>query len=177
MTTVKQIEQDTLFSLVQQANVISRMLAESGGEITPELDALMANVDVKLPEKIDGYHVVMERLEVEAKYWKDKSTAYALMAKAHTAIQEKIKERLKEAMKALGVDEIKGHDVRFKLSNVKPSLVIDEAKLDPSYTMVVTETVPDKERIRAALSEGARIPGAQLVPGQSLRPYLNKKEK
>lgn len=177
MSTLQKVENDSLYGLVQQANTISRMLAESGGEITPELEALMANVDVKMPEKIDGYHVVLERLEVEAKYWKDKSAAYALMAKAHTAMHDRIKDRLKDAMKALGVDEIKGHDVRFKLSNVKPALVIDESKLDPSYTMVVTETVPDKERIRAALTEGAKIQGAQLVQSQSLRPYLNKKEK
>lgn len=170
-------ENDNLYSLVQQANVLSRMLAETNGEITPEIDALMANVDVKLPEKVDGYAIVLERLEFEESYWKGKANAYALIAKAHKALQERLKDRLKEAIQALGTDEIKGNDVRFKLSRVKPALVLNELKLDPTYKMTVTELVPDKDRIRAALQEGAVIEGAELKESVSLRPYLNKKEK
>lgn len=170
-------QNESLYSLVAQANALSRMLAETGGEITPEIESLMSNVDVKLPEKVDGYAVVMERLELEAKYWKDKAASYSLMAKSLASLQDKLKERLKEAIKALGVDEIHGNDVRFKLSGVKPALVLDESKLDPSYLMTVTETVPDKERIRAALQEGAEISGASLVQSVSLRSYLNKKAK
>lgn len=170
-------QKESLFSLVAQANQVTHLLAETGGEITPELEAMMTKVDVGIPAKIDAYKVVMERLEAESEYWKLKASQYSSMARSLQALSDKLNDSIKGAMKAMNLTEIAGNDYRFKLAAVKPSLKLDVDKLDKTYLTVVQTTVPDKERIRAALQEGAEITGASLETSVSLRSYLNKKEK
>ena len=164
---------ESLFSLVSQANTLSRMLVETSGEITPEIEALMAHIDVSMPGKVDGYATVIERLEVEAQYWEDKANAYYQVAKAHKTLRERLLAAIKQAMIAMNTDELKGIDVKYKLSNSKPALVIGD-DLDPAWKLTITEVVADKERIRSALELGNIIKGAKLVAGKTLRRYMNK---
>lgn len=165
-----------LFELVAEANGITKAIIEAGGELSPELETALINIDLAMAEKVDGYDHVMERLEHEAEYWKAKADAYAKIAKAHANAKERMKNAIKSAMQAMEKTEVKGVDVRFKMTPVKPKLVIDQATLDPSYLMQVTTSVPDKERIEMALRLGDEVMGAKLEQSFALRSYANKKE-
>lgn len=164
-----------LVEIVTQSNDLTRYLLERGGELTPELEAMLDSVNIALAEKIDAYHHVMERMELEQGYWKAKADAMNRIAQAHAKVREKLKESIKRAMYELGKDEVLGNDVRFRLSTTKPALELT-SELDPAYLMTVTEQVPDKDRIRKDLEAGKAIKGAALVTGFSLRPYACKKE-
>lgn len=169
---------ETLFNLVVQANSISQALCESGGELTPQLEALMAHVDTAFPAKVESYHIVMERMTVEAEYWKEKASVYLKIAKAHDALQERLKASIKDGMIALGKDEVMGESIRFKLSPTKGALVIsDETKLPDEYLMIETKKVPDKEKIRASLEAFATVPGASLEGGYRMSKYTIKGSK
>lgn len=123
---------------------------------------------------MDAYQAVLERLEIEGEYWASKAEAYAKMAKGCKGARERLKDSLKYAMKELGTDELIGHDCKFKLSNSKPKLVVDETDLDKSYYMQVTMTVVDKKRIEEDLKIGVPVKGAKLEEVKSIRSYLNK---
>lgn len=169
---------DTLYSLVSQSQALERMLVETGGELTPELEAMLDNIDVSMAQKIDGYAFVMEDCEARAAFWKAKAETYSKIAKSHALIQERIKERLKAALIQLGKDEIQGNEIRFKLSKLKPKLVIWNADEIPEELKIVVQTkAPDKDRIAEALSEGFEVPGARMEPVFSLRTYAARKEK
>jgi len=164
---------ESLYSLVQQANALSQALAESGGELTPELEALVAHLDISIPAKIDGYQVVLDRLDLESAYYKAKADYYAKIARGHGALKDRLKDAIKQSLCALGATEIRGVDSRFVLSTSTPALVIDESRLDKEY-MLVTYS-PDRERIKKDLKSGKKIAGAELRPSQALRSFANKR--
>jgi hypothetical protein len=169
---------DTLYSLVSQTQAIEKMLIEAGGELTPELEAMLDNVDVSMAQKIDGYAFVMEDCESRAAFWKAKADTYSKLAKSHAAIQERIKERLKAALIQLGKDEVQGNEIRFKLSKLNPKIVIwNEAELPDDFKIIVQTKAPDKERIQESLKEGFEVPGVRVEPVYSLRKYAARKEK
>jgi hypothetical protein len=173
MTTVE--VKQSLFELVAQSNGLTQMIIEAGGELSPELEKQLTQLDLSVAEKVDGYNFAIDRLALEASHWKSKADFYLKIAKACETAQARIKDSLKKAMLDLGKTEIQGNDIRYVLSNTQPKLELDEKALDPAYKMEIRELVPDKERIKLELKRGAQISGAKLIPGYSLRPYANKK--
>lgn len=166
----------TLPEIVAEANEIERMLVESGGELTPEIDAKLQINQETLALKIDKYAFVDESLEAKADYWKRKEQHIAKIRKSVEAAQQSLRERVKQAMLDMGKTEVKGIDARFVLSKCAPRLVIDSEKVPDALKIVVTTTAPDKERIKAALADGLEVPGASLEGGTALRIYENSDE-
>lgn len=167
----------SLPQLVQTSQVLIQALLESNGEITPEIEAALIEVDVKLPQKIDNYQAVLDRLDMESEYWSARAESFAKMAKGCKSAKERLKDSLKFAMKALETDELIGNDCRFKLSNSKPKMIIDQIELEPSYYMQVTTTEVDKKKIEEDLKLGVPVKGARLEEVKSIRSYLNKGSK
>lgn len=168
---------NTLPELVAQAAIIEQKVIEAGGELTPEIEALLESVGQDLQAKTDGYCFFMERLDAQAEYWKTKADAFAKVSKSCKSLKERLNDRIKEAMKQMGLDEIQGTDMRFKLTASAPKLVVDDALLPKDYLMAVTEYVPDKERIKEDLKNKCEIPGAQFEDVFALRKYPNRKTK
>lgn len=164
-----------LYEIVAQAQVIENAIAENGGELSPELEAALALVDLSLTEKVEGYAHVIDRLDHVSKFWKEKADEHYAIASGLSKARERIKDRLKQGMVILNKDEVFGETVRFKLTPTKGSLVISDAsKLPDEYLMVETRKIPDKEKIRTSLESFAEIPGASLEGGYQLRKYANK---
>lgn len=166
---------ESLEQLVLSANALTDRIVETGGELTPDLEQALELSERDLAEKVDACAVVLERLDHEAAYWKDKAASYAKIGKACEAARERLRERIKGSLIMLGQQELVGQDVRFRLSPAKARLLIDETNLSSEWKIQVTTTEPDKERIRAMLDDGLEIPGARLEPGWSLRQYANRK--
>lgn len=168
---------DSLRSLVAQATIIQNALVDSGGQLTPEIESQLSDIDVRMPIKIDGYAVIMERLDLESDYWKQKADLYYQISKGCQLARERLRMSLRFAMDALEVEELKGVDVRFKLSRTKPALSINEQLLDSGYLIAKTISVPDKKRIEEDLKNGLSVEGAKLIESTSLRVYANKGNK
>ncbi len=168
-------QKETLRGLVALSNDLLNQLVELSGELSPELEAQLATLEISLPAKVDSYAYLMDRLEAEAGFWKARAESNALVMKACLAAQKRLKENLKFAMQEQKSDEIKGNDIRFKLQNSKPSLIIDEATIDPAYTFQHVETRIDKKKIEEDLKIGVPVKGAALEPSFSLRVYANRK--
>jgi len=170
-------DNQSLIRLVQSSNSLVQALLETGGELTPEIEAALAHIDTKLPEKVDSYQSIMDRLEIESEYWALKADQFKKMATACKNARERLKDNIKYAMNELGQTELVGNDFKFKLSNSKPKLVVDDVSLDRAYFMQVTETVVDKKRIEEDLRLGIPVKGAKLEEVKSLRSSLNKGSK
>jgi hypothetical protein len=166
---------DSLRAIVAHSQSIIDQLAETDGELTPEMEAQLAQIDVKLPAKIDSYAHIMDRLENEEQYWKAKASQFNAVAKGLANTRARIKEALKDTMSIMGVDEIKGNDVRFKLSNAKPRLYLDESKIVDEYMQETIIREPNKVKIELDLKAGKEVPGAQFLESKSLRSYANRK--
>ncbi len=172
------ISQKALSQIVNEAVSIEQMLIESGGELTPEIQAaLSVNAD-QLAEKVDGYHSIMER-------FKDLSVHYAARARFFEKISEqcdgvidKLRANVIFAMDKLGSDEIKGQDVRFKLTLTSGSLKITDKEMIPvEFKEEVITTEIKKDELKEAIKKDKEIKGAEVVYSKSLRVYANLPDK
>ena len=167
---------NSLPEIVQEYNAIKLALVQTMGELTPEMEESLKITDVALRAKADAYHYVDESLEADAAFFKRKAAAFADLAKRFSKAQDKLRENIKAAMTAMECAEIKGNDYRWCLERGAPKLVIDEAKLPAELQIVVTTTVPDKDRIKELLKGGFEVPGASLEEVARLVPRETVKE-
>jgi hypothetical protein len=165
----------TLPALVAEMNEIVRQILESGGELTEVLETAFDGVGQELATKTDRYAFMIDRLSSEETFWKEKAEAYSKVAKSCKALRERLNDNIKFAMLSMETKEIAGDEMRFVLSKLAPKVVLNEEKIPDAWKMVVTERVPDKDRIKAALIDGMPVEGATLEPVFSLRKYVNKK--
>jgi len=165
-------------SLIAIANDVTRlevMLIESNGELTPAIEEMLSVKETNLPEKVDGYANILDRLNQLEAYYKRQASVYTQAANTLANAQHGLKERLKIAMQTMEVSELEGFTTRFKLSTTAGSLVIEDPEMIPlKYKSEVVETVIDKAALKADL-EKSEVPGAKIEPGYSLRKFVNTK--
>lgn len=164
-----------LYEIIQQTTNVIQAIMENGGELTPELEQALSNIQLQYAEKVDGYQFFIERVEKEKEYWQEKAEYYFKIAQSLDVLRSKLRNNIKQAMLILQQDVAKGNDTKFKLVNHKPKLIIDETLLEPKWIMEVKTLVPDREKIRACLESGMEIRGARLEEVHQLRSYANKK--
>jgi len=154
---------------------LTQRIFANGGEISEADEAALEKVDVNLPEKVDGYAFVINQFQSASETFRQRAEEMRKVASSLSRAAERVKEGLKYAMHATGRTELIGDTVRYKLVATNKALVIDKTKLPAVYFMQVTETVPDKEKIKAALELGETVEGAHLEGGVALRQHLNTK--
>lgn len=163
-----------LLALVCEKAGLANALGENGGELTPALEAALEVNEKELAQKLDGYKVFSERLEMEEKYWKEKAKQSDAIAKSYKKAAERLEENLKTAMDILGVKEIAGVDYRYTLSEPAICMVVDDVEALPKEFQII-ETKSDNAKIKEALKAGVSVPGAHLEPGKkSLRSFPNR---
>lgn len=170
-------ESKSLVQVSLEMGEILSQIAENGGELSEVLEQAFDVKGEELAVKADRYAMFLERLDVEADFWKQKAESYLKVSKSCKALKDRLNDNIKTAMRAMNTDELNGEEMRFKLSRTKPKLVLDEAVLPVGFKMQVTEYVPDKKRIEEALEVGEQIPGAKFEATYSLRKYLNARKK
>lgn len=166
----------SLVSLFQQQSAVLRMIMEAGGELTPELEQQLQQVETGIPEKVDGYAFFEDRLKHEAEWWKNRAKESQRVQKSLERAVDILRTRLKYIMEHEGLLELKGVSSKYRLKIGGKKVVIDESGLDPAYMMPVTTMVPDKERIRADLEAGKEVKGATIEVIKSLQQFANKPE-
>jgi hypothetical protein len=165
----------TLKDLVIHSNRITEILAETGGELTPELESEIAHVDLALPQKVDGYVVTLDRMMAEAEYFKLKAEEFLAVSKGIVNARELLMGHLKACMEMMQVSEIQGNDWRFKIQSAAPAVKISNEDLIPKeYTREVVEIKIDKKRIAEDLKLSVPVPGAHLETTTYVRSYVNK---
>jgi len=161
-----------LLQLTQQAHEIEKMLIESGGEITPELESLLTINKNELAKKIDGYDHIIDRLNYSAEFLKKKENEVKQARQSVENFTDSLKERIKAAMLELNLDKIEGESVYFKLSKSRPSVSVSEHQVPLDY--MVTKFVPDKEKIKQDLESGIQVEGCVLKESYTLKKYIKK---
>lgn len=163
----------TLMVLVNEAMNLEKMMIESGGEITPEIEAALAVKEVSLPEKVDGYSYILDRMSDMEEHFKARAEFFKEAAKHCKAAHERLTYNIKYAMQEMGTNELQGHDVRFKLAPTQGTLAIQDEEMVPvEFKKEIITTEIDKKALKEALVKG-EVPGATLTPGFSLRTYAN----
>ena len=167
---------ETLKSLVKDLNALEELIIENDGQVCETLEVWMQINETNVATKVDGYNFLIARLEKSAEFFKDKEAEYYAARKVYENQVIRMKAYVKDTMFAMGLDELKGNEYRFKLSKSKPKVIIDNVEELPlEYTREKITIEVDKDGIKKALDEGIEIKGASLETSFSLRSYLIKK--
>lgn len=171
---------ETLSNLVAQTKQYHEIMMNLEGNITDveaEVESLVTAEELKLPAKLDGYAIFINRMRMESTYWKSVEKEAKARAKTCETTADFMEERIKAAATTLETSELNGFEYKFKISKSKPSVcVVDESKIDSAYFDTKTEKVLSKTRIADDLKRGVPVEGTIWKEGQSLKITLNNKK-
>lgn len=167
----------TLRALVENELQIMQALYDAGGEITPEIEGRLKLSENAMPEKVDGYAHMIDRLTSEAQRLEVIEDQYRQMiGSLHKAI-DWMKETLKTAMLQMSVEEITGVDRKFRLQRATPRLEVDKDYLPAIYMREEVIYKNNTDQIKKDLADGVKVPGARLVESYYVKAYANSPTK
>ncbi len=174
MTTLR------LDEIAANFDALERLLDETAGEVTPEIEAWFAEYDLALREKVDGYVIYLRSLEGDAKSFKSVEDELAVKRRRVETRITWLKSRVEWFMQASEREELRGTIYRFKLvknGGKAPIDVLVDPAVFPEQLQRVTVDV-DREKVRGMLTpESPELRSGEVVlarlgqVGQSLRIY------
>jgi hypothetical protein len=157
----------TTEDLLREHAEIFDAIQSAEGELTPELESRILMNTQMIADKADAIDYALNKLDAEEAFLKSQAKAYSDAAKSRANTADRIRKRIKELMASFGVDKLRGGTTEFSL--VKGRKIIEGSGIPDGYGLIVTETIPDKERIEAELREGKSVDGWSIRDSVSLR--------
>jgi hypothetical protein len=162
-----------LYEASAAATELERAMQESEGEVTPDMDGhfdLLLQRAEALPAAIDDVLSLVRNIEVRAAARKAEAKRLADRAKRDEAIAEWFRGQVLRVMQERGLKTCE--TARFRATAAmpggKPAMELVDG-VPEEWCKTVTESIIDRDRIRAALEAGTVLPFARLV---SKQPYL-----
>lgn len=158
----------SLYGITETLKGLEKAIAEAGGEVTEETEAMLEQISVELSQKTDGVVGWVQSQEdfVEA-IEKRIGELVDLKAKTKKSL-ENFNNYVLTCMDRMGVTKIEGD---FSVVNIpKPRSVveiIDENSLPLDYIKTETKKITkvDKKAIGDSLKKEIEVPGAKLSMG------------
>lgn len=159
---MEESQSKTLVTLVTEAAAIEQALIESGGEIGPELEALIPKIEGDLALKVDSYAYLIDRMKMNCEFYKQKAKDLTDLAKKCEAFSERLQDNMTFSMLSLGKDELNGNEFRYKLQKSESAKILDEKAIPAEFQVIKVTETPDRVAIKNAIKEGREVPGAAL---------------
>ena len=160
-------EKLSLYELTSEHRLICEAIEEAGGEITPEIEAMLAINEENFLTKAEGY------AEIFAKYTQMAENAKARKAQLDTVQKiaenavKRMKERIAQAMEEYNLPKVEVglHKISFRTRHAVE--IIDEVAIPNQYKKVAVSV--DKKALREDLMAGILVEGAELKENKSLQ--------
>jgi len=158
----------TLLELHERMSRIEAALAETGGEITPEVQALiddwLQNGQIEVKAKLDAYAKLIRELKLRSQGRHEEYKRLKARAEADAYAARNLADRLKWFMETHGIKTIETTNFRITVAKDggRQAVDIDEANVPPEYCKLVR--MVDVEKIRQDLQRGIVLPFARLKP-------------
>ena len=160
---------NTLRELVQEVLIIDAVLAATGGELTPELEAKLDAVNAALAKKADGVRDYLAALEADAQVLKSEEQRLAARRKALEARTARFERYVLTLMQRMDTKELAGQFGSIKRKLNPPAVEVVNAALLPSQyrpeTVVVNiDNTGIKKAIAATKSDTLYVVSTFEVP-------------
>lgn len=138
-------------------------LLETGGEWTPEIEAIAKSLELDLEAKVDGYAALISEWEADALKWKAEEERVAGHRRARENAAKRLKARLCEELERVGRSKVETPRFAVSVQSSAPAVTVT---CDPSelpvhlVRRIPTRIEPDKAAIAAALKA---LPEHKLV--------------
>lgn len=168
------MSQVSLFTIQNELLSIFQELEENGGELTTELEEALSIHQGDLAVKLSGYRSYHACIEHDIALCEKEEARIRDIRKSKERVLERLKGAMLQAVLLFGNDtktggkvlELYGEGSIAKLSTRKSEQVkiLDEAVLPVEFWTkpLPPEPKPDKVAIKAAIKEGAEVPGASV---------------
>ena len=154
----------TLYEINQQIEeAINKMFAEvdeETGEVSQENIDILESLQMARDEKIESIGCYIKNLKAETEALKAEEDRL----KARRVAKEKRAERLKKYVTDTlgGENWDKSAKVAFAFRSSDQTIIDNIDIIPPIYLKTKTEISPDKTKIKAAIKDGATVPGAHI---------------
>lgn len=146
-------------------------LIESGGELTPEIEALLEEAEEGFAEKAERVALKVREMEAEAKAAKEEADRLAARARSLERGARSLKDYLLEQCHRIGKHVVKGALATVRVQKSPPSALctipedaLAELKNDPAYARFIRE-IPASYRFDARAAIEAVKAGEELPEG------------
>jgi hypothetical protein len=162
----------TLYELANARDILDGWLAESDGEVTPELEALLSEVDAKADDKIERVALYIREQKALADAAKVERDRLNGIASARLKAAESLTSYLHREMDRLGKDKVNGVLATIALQKNPPSVKGDlsEEELRTLYASgpAIVKHVPesfvlDRKAALAAHKAGQVLPSGLTI--------------
>lgn len=163
----------SLFNLAKEYEELYDALLDSADEETGELDVdiskALETVQGTFKEKASATAIVSREL-VNYKEDIDREIKRLQALKKHVEREnERVRMYLSEALRAAGIESIKGVYANISFRKSEQTVIDDESQLPEEYVKVKTTYIPDKEAIKKAIKSGVEVTGAHVETVQNLQ--------
>lgn len=154
-----------LYELTTELAIINDTLIDAQGELTPDLEARLDAVNLALEVKADGIRKWKTMIDADEAAIDGEIKRLQKMKTTTVNIGERLKAYVKKNMEAVGLKSIKTLSGTFTIANNPPSLecVVPELTPEEFKAIIPEQKVPDKDKIKTALSDGYDVPGWKLI--------------
>lgn len=159
----------TLYEIADARDILDTWLEETGGELTPELEAMLSDLDAKADEKIERVALYIREQKSLAESAKIERDRLAGIAAARLKAAESLTGYLRREMDRLGKDRVNGVLVTVALQKNPPSVKgeLSQSELAAVFTSgpAIVKQVPISYVLdRKACADVVKAGGA-LPPG------------
>ncbi len=163
-----------LWEVTDELAEVGALIAEAGGELTPELEERLARSEGAFESKVESVALFIRHSELEADNAKAEKERLAAIQKHHENAVRGLRTYLLRCLSTAGVQKVETHRARVRIQKSgTPSIQYggDLGVLPPSFVRVVPETRElDKKAITEALRAGEELPeGIQVSYSNSVR--------
>lgn len=164
-----QLIQTSLYQIRAEHLYLLKLIEESEGELTPEIEAgLMLSQD-QFQEKAVSYGFVLKTFDNTTDVIAAEIKRLQELKDKSEKRKELFKQRLSEAMIQFGVEKIETPLLKLSFRKSESVEITDENLLPDDYKIEKTTYSPDKTKIKYYIKEGSIVPGAELITKQNLQ--------
>lgn len=157
----------SIYNITDDFSQIMAEIESNGGEISPEIDEKLQINQLNLIEKTTNYIHVIKTLDSECDIIDVEIKRLQELKKQRSNFTQSLKDRLKNAMQAMELTEIKTALNKINFRKSESIEVIDESIL-PSNVLIYEPKI-DKKKIKEIIKNGGNVPGAKIVENQNLQ--------
>lgn len=162
-----------LWEIASELEEIGSLLADGGGELTPELEARLDAMEGALETKVENIALFVKECEANAAAAESERDRLSAIAKHHTTKANALRTYLLATMNRLGQTSVKTPRIRvWAQANGRPSIRFagDIERLPAAYVRVKTTREVDTRFAFVELQAGATLPEGFVVDhGRHLR--------
>lgn len=162
-----------LYELANEYAAIELALADSDGEITPEIQTMLDSVESELPAKVDGICSVFRHMMTRAAAAKEEAERILRLYQVRERAANRLKEYLKSNLERMGMTNIETDRFKVRIQkNSAPSVKVADGLLPEDLPAEYVRFKPEvnNSAIAMAWKAGKTLPdGVEVKIGTHLR--------